>query len=1007
MNINQNNISLELAKRLSDVVNESWQSGEMLEKVTPVTAELLKFWFGDDFCSLRSRNFHQGQRQAILNIIYLHEIIGEKKVIDAYSTIAPDLMENVDLAQLAKDKYRFPKYCVKMATGTGKTWVMHALIIWQVLNAKRNTTAPSTTPLTAPPLQGGETQSQSELISSKHSPFRFTKNFLLVAPGLIVYDRLLDAFLGRKESLAPLPEGEGQGVGSLPRDPQTSDFVLNQEVFLPPQYRHEFFSFLQRNVVTKEDGIGKKVTGDGLIAITNWHLFENQIEVPTPDPTPTGRGENVTPQEIISDLLPVRPGKAAGNDLGMLDRRALGGSELEYLAGLNDLMVINDEAHHIHEIKRGGETEEVEWQQGLNKISETKDDRFFQVDFSATPYDTQGSGDNVTRIYFPHIIVDFDLQTAMRLGLVKLLLLDRRQELTELASLDYNAVRDDNNNVTGLSDGQRIMLRAGLTKLKKLEDEFLATDETKNPKMMIVCQDTSVSPFVEDFLKSEGLNDDDIVTIDSNKQGEVKPEEWKRIKTELFNIDHHKKPKVVISVLMLREGFDVNNICVLVPLRSSKAPILLEQLIGRGLRLMWREPEYQSIKREDRKRVLMLHKAPKTYIDTLSVIEHPAFIKFYNDLLNNGLAAIDEGDVGTSGATGDIITVPLREGFEQYDFEWPVILHDAEQEIDAKPIDINKLKPFEDYPLALLRKFLATEGETFASQEVMTKTTFGRYRVTADLFTAESYNEYLSKLLQTITMRFSSANRRGMPTIQVNEAQTVAAMDLYIRTRLFSEPFDPFNGNDWKILLAKDGIVTKHIVEEFAKAMYQAQQQLTTIGADVAHTPFSSVKVIRMRESFSIDVTKCIYARQGWPTHGGNLEKAFMLLLEQDADVERWLKINETQHAFAQIFYMRKDGLMATYHPDFLVATAEKVYLIETKGDDKVDDANVRQKQIAATEWVKKINTLPEKERMAREWEYVLIPESTFYNLEAGGASLTDICTRCRVSNATARGYLF
>lgn len=362
----KNNISLELAKRLSDVVNESWQSGEMLEKVTPVTAELLKFWFGDDFCSLRTRNFHEGQRQAILNIIYLHEVIGEKTVTDAYSTIAPDLMESVDLAQLAKAKYQFPKYCVKMATGTGKTWVMHALIIWQVLNAKASPSA------LLP--EEGEMQAPT--------PFRFTKNFLLVAPGLIVYDRLLDAFLGRRSSVSPIPTGEGLGQ-EAPRDPQTSDFVLNQEVFLPPQYRHEFFSFLQSNVVTKEDGIGKKVTGDGLIAITNWHLFENQSL--SPDSSPVGSGESVTPQEIISDLLPVRPGKAAGNDLSMLDRRALGGSELEYLAGLGDLMVINDEAHHIHEVKRGGETEEVEWQQGLNKISETKGERFFQVDFSATP----------------------------------------------------------------------------------------------------------------------------------------------------------------------------------------------------------------------------------------------------------------------------------------------------------------------------------------------------------------------------------------------------------------------------------------------------------------------------------------------------------------------------------------------------------------------------------------------------------------------------------------------
>lgn len=961
MNYNKTNISLELARRLSDAVNASWQSGEMLGKVTPTTAELLKYWFSDDFCSLRKNNFHEGQRQAILNIIYLHEVVGERKVIDAYSSIIPDLMDMTDLSQLMKPKYQFPKYAVKMATGTGKTWVMHALIIWQALNARREDTPSG----------------------------RFTRQFLIVAPGLIVYERLLDAFLGRKKK-----DEEN-------RDPQTSDFFFNQEVFLPPQYRQEMFSFIQGNVVTKEDGIGRKVTGDGLIAITNWHLFENQIDDGEPSE------EKVTPQKIVSDLLPVRPGKAAGNDLGMIDRRTLGGSELEYLSGLEDLMVINDEAHHIHEVKRGGETEEVEWQQGLNRISEAKGERFFQVDFSATPYDTQGSGENVSRIYFPHIIVDFDLPTAMRLGLVKLLLLDKRQELTELGSIDYNALRDENGTVTGLSDGQRIMLRAGLTKLRKLESEFLATDKRKNPKMMVVCQDTSVSPFVEDFLKTEGLSDDEIVTIDSNKQGEVKPDEWASIKTELFDIDHHAKPKVIISVLMLREGFDINNICVLVPLRSSKAPILIEQLIGRGLRLMWREPEYQSTKREDRKLVLTFHKSPKTYIDTLSVIEHPAFIRFYDDMLINGLAAVDDGDIGTGGATGDIISVGLREDYEQYDFLWPVILHDAEQEIDNRPIDISSLRPFEDYPLELLRKFLATEGETFASQEQLTKTTFGRYRVTADLFTAQSYNEYLGKLLRTIIQRFNTTTRHGFPTIQIDEAQTVAAMDTYIRTRLFSQPFDPFHGNDWKILLAKDGIVTKHIVEEFAKAVYKSQQQLTTLEAVAHQIPFSSVRAIHMRESFSAEVVKCIYERQGWPTHDGRLEREFMELLEQDADVERWLKINESRHSFAVIYYMRKDGLMATYHPDFLVATATHVYLIETKGNDKIDDANVRQKQTAATEWINKVNGLPEKERMSRKWEYVLVAESTFYSLRSGGAFLTDICDRCKVSYAAARGSLF
>ena len=966
MAINSSNISLELAHRLTDVVNAAWKSGEMLEKVTPTTASLLNYWFGEGFCNERARNFHEGQRQAILNIIYLHEVMGENCVMDAYQGIIPELMDRADLAQLAKPKYQMPKYAVKMATGTGKTWVMHALIIWQMLNARHED------------VESG----------------RFTQKFLIVAPGLIVYDRLLDAFCGRKKRDEEY------------RDPQTNDYYMNQEVFIPERYRDEVFSFIQNNVVTKEDGIGRKTTGEGLIALTNWHLFENQMEEKEQDED-VDDSSTVTPAEIISDLLPIRPGKSAGNDLGMLDRRALGGTELEYLAGLKDLMVINDEAHHIHEIKRNGETEEVEWQRGLNAISATKGTRFIQVDFSATPFDTKGTGEKQVKLFFPHIIVDFDLPMAMKQGLVKLLLLDRRQELTDLENLDYNAERDEQGKVVGLSEGQRMMLRAGLTKLNKLEEEFLKNDASKNPKMLIVCQDTTVSPFVEEFLKSEGLEDEDIVTIDSNKQGEVKDEEWQEIKKKLFDIDRYKSPKVVISVLMLREGFDVNNICVLVPLRSSQAPILLEQLVGRGLRLMWRESDYIDIKREDRLRVLKNHQPPRTYIDTLSIVEHPAFIKFYDDLQDQGLVAVDEGDVGAGGATGDVLTVGLREDYGKYDFQWPVILHDSIDEFEDAEIDLDDLEPFTMYPLPLLRKFLAKEGETFVSQESLTKTTFGKYKVTANLFNASGYNEYLQKLLRVVTLRFENCRRQGFPTIQINGAQTVQVMDWYIREKLFSAPFNPFQGNDWKILLAKDGIVTKHIVEQFAVAIYKMQNRLTTINAEVSHTDFSSLRAIKMRESYSMEVQKCIYPRLGYPSHGGGLEKAFIEFLDRDAEVERFLKINENGHSFAIIFYVRKDGLMATYHPDFIVATADKVYLIETKGDDKVDDVNVRQKQTATVEWIKKINALEPGDRMNRTWEYVLVGESVFYSLSGSGATITDICNMCKVSYSVATGNLF
>lgn len=80
----------------------------------------------------------------------------------------------------------------------------------------------------------------------------------------------------------------------------------------------------------------------------------------------------------------------------------------------------------------------------------------------------------------------------------------------------------------------------------------------------------------------------------------------------------------------MREGFDVNNICVIVPLRSSTSYTLLEQTIGRGVRLMWRELQFQESKRETREKILVKKEEPDNYMDILSIVEHPSFMEFYD-----------------------------------------------------------------------------------------------------------------------------------------------------------------------------------------------------------------------------------------------------------------------------------------------------------------------------------------------------------------------------------------
>ena len=358
-------------------------------------------------------------------------MLAPRRLQDLYENVAPDaLLKRGVLGEVTRDRHNHPMYAAKMATGTGKTWVLNALLVWQYLNK-----------LAAP---------EDE---------RFTSNFLLVAPGLIVYDRLLDSFLGKER------DGE--------RHFETSDIFSHHELFVPDNYREAVFGFLQSSVVTKTD-IGRKVTGSGMVAITNWHLLAG-VEDPDFVPDTDAPGADIDSEEAVKSFFPVTPGTTSGNALDVLDREYLRGGPLESLKDLPDLLVFNDEAHHIHEIKRGEELSEVEWQKSLTEIASTKAHRFIQIDFSATPYNETGGRGGKRKVYFPHIVVDFDLNAAMSMGLVKALALDKRKEVASLP-LDFKAERDEQKRVTGLSNGQRVMLRAGLRKLQILEQSFASTD---------------------------------------------------------------------------------------------------------------------------------------------------------------------------------------------------------------------------------------------------------------------------------------------------------------------------------------------------------------------------------------------------------------------------------------------------------------------------------------------------------------------------------------------------
>lgn len=942
-------------------------SATILELVTPVTAELLRWWFGEDMRLARGTlNFHEGQQQAILNAIVAHEVVQAPSLLALYQRVTPDaLLVGNRLNELAQDKHTHPKYCLKMATGTGKTWVLQALLVWQMLN-------------------------KTAALAAHHDDPRFTRHFLLVAPGLIVYERLLEAFVGK--------------LAGGSRDFATSDVAKYADLFIPTGYREQVFGFVQGNVCSKSE-IGLKATGNGMIAITNWQqlVATDEEEMPEEVGAP---GALMEPQQVVAAVLPLTPGRAAGNSLDVLDRRYARGNVLEYLAGLPELMAFNDEAHHIHEIKREGETTEVEWQQSLLRIAASKGARFVQVDFSATPYNDLGSGKKQRRLYFPHIVTDFDLVAAMRAGLVKSLVLDKRREVGALP-LDFRAARDVNGQPT-LSEGQRVMLRAGLTKLDKLRADFSHVDPTRHPKMLVVCEDTGVSPLVERFLcEDAGFTPDEVMTIDSGKKAALGEKEWAPVREHLFDVDRHATPRVIVSVLMLREGFDVNNICVIVPLRASTAQILLEQTIGRGLRLMWRDAEYADSKQETRERIRH-GQEPRNLLDVLSIVEHPAFSNWYQELKDQGLLVeSDEGADGTS-ATGDLIASHLRRGFEEFDFAIPFILRETEERRERRAIDPSALAPYTamtpDHLMTLLGR-----GDNFVSQDLQSQTLFGGYRVDGAVMNVAGYNEYLARLSRRIAQALSEplkgtrvASHVRMPYMQVDVAELAGWIDDYVWLHLFGRTFNPHENENWRLLLLQD--VLDHITRVFAVALIESEQLAAGAPAEVRHRRLSEVTRLMMRESHSIEVSKCIYERLAFPANKGGLEKAFIHWAQADATVHAFCKISENRHAFARLRYVKEDGLPGFYSPDFLVRTDKGIYLVETKAQQQTTHPNVQRKMKAAVAWCARINDLAPEQRQQLPWHYVLLGQDTFEDWRAKNGQLGALLDFARLrpqANAT------
>lgn len=257
----------------------------------------------------------------------------------------------------------------------------------------------------------------------------------------------------------------------------------------------------------------------------------------------------------------------------------IGESYFDYLAGLPDLVLMMDEAHRYRA------------KAGMKAVAELHP--ILGLELTATPK-TVGANSKP----FKNVIIDYGLGNAMADGFVK------EPAVATRANFNKDSVTADQLEHIKLEDGIHYHEHV------KVELDIYARESGQrkvHPFMLVVAQDTTHARSIREHIESDGFFDGRyrgrVIEVHSAQQGEEKDEAMER----LVALEHDGQTDVVIHVNKLKEGWDVNNLYTIVPLRASASDILTEQTLGRGLRLPYGQ------------------RTGNEAVDTLTVIAHDRF----------------------------------------------------------------------------------------------------------------------------------------------------------------------------------------------------------------------------------------------------------------------------------------------------------------------------------------------------------------------------------------------
>lgn len=240
-------------------------------------------------------------------------------------------------------------------------------------------------------------------------------------------------------------------------------------------------------------------------------------------------------------------------------KEVLGDSYFNHLASLSDLVLLMDESHRYRASA------------GVRSINELKP--LFGLELTATPFVESPRGP----VPFKNVVMDYPLARAMEDGFVK------EPAVVTQRNFDAKAHTPEEIEKTKLEDGVRLHETTKVELLTYARENGVSVVK---PFMLVIARDTTHAGQLLALLESEafyeGRYQGKVIQVDSSRTG---AEEEEMI-TRLLAVESVDEPtEIVIHVNMLKEGWDVTNLYTIVPLRAANARTLIEQSIGRGLRL--------------------------------------------------------------------------------------------------------------------------------------------------------------------------------------------------------------------------------------------------------------------------------------------------------------------------------------------------------------------------------------------------------------------------------------